>query len=424
LKKTLAVAKISFILLLFMITEATAQSTFVPNYDETKVQPFSLPDLGDIIGKKITNVTQWEEAKGKWLQVYASKMYGTFPSNKVSVTSKLVVQKTVLNGIAEMNVWEISLANKVKVHLLGFIPLGKPVKVALLGLNFCGINTVFEDAEIPVSPKYVICNEAPFFNNHFATDKATGIQKETWQIEKVIQSGYATFSVACADFEEDFPDGYKKGVRTVLADDLNLKAEDWTAMSAWAWGLSKMLDVMKTLPELKDAKMILHGHSRMGKASLWAAANDNRFDAVIAIQSGEGGAALLRRNFGEGIEPITNRFPHWFLPNFAQYAGKESTLPMDQHILLSLIAPRPLFVSSALDDKWADPKGEFLSAKEAGIAYQLYGKKGISEENMPETEILVGNHVNYYIRKGKHEVNVLDWDYFLKFIPKVISGSF
>jgi hypothetical protein len=230
--------------------------------------------------------------------------------------------------------------------------------------------------------------------------------------------------VACADFEEDFPDGYKKGVRTVLADDLNLKAEDWTAMSAWAWGLSKMLDVMKTLPELKDAKMILHGHSRMGKASLWAAANDNRFDAVIAIQSGEGGAALLRRNFGEGIEPITNRFPHWFLPNFAQYAGKESTLPMDQHILLSLIAPRPLFVSSALDDKWADPKGEFLSAKEAGIAYQLYGKKGISEENMPETEILVGNHVNYYIRKGKHEVNVLDWDYFLKFIPKVISGSF
>ena len=133
---------------------------------------------------------------------------------------------------------------------------------------------------------------------------------------------------------------------------------------------------------------------------------------------------MLRRNFGEGIEPITSRFPHWFLPDFAKYAGNESTLPMDQHILLSLIAPRPLFVTSAIDDKWADPKGEFLSAKEAGFAYQLYGKNGISEENMPDAEIPVGNFVNYYIRNGKHEVNALDWDYFLKFISKVDSGNF
>jgi hypothetical protein len=323
-----------------------------------------------------------------------------------------------------MNVWEVSLAGKVKIHLIGFIPLGTPVKAALLGLNFCGINTVFMDAEIPVSSKYVICNENPFFNNHIATEKAVGTQKDTWQIEKVINAGYASFSVACADFEEDFPDGYKKGVRTTLANDLNIDPKDWSAISAWAWGLSKMLDVIKTLPELKNTKMILHGHSRMGKASLWAAANDTRFDAVIAIQSGEGGAALLRRNFGEGIEPITTRFPHWFLPGFAKYAGNESTLPFDQHILLSLIAPRPLFVSSALDDKWADPKGEFLSAKEAGFVYQLYEKKGISEVNMPDTEVLVGKNVNYYIRKGKHEVNALDWDYFLKFIPKVISGDF
>ncbi|MFN9687268.1 MAG: acetylxylan esterase [Bacteroidota bacterium] len=407
-----------------MITDATAQSTFVPNYDENKVVNYSLPGLGDIIGEKINNVSQWEKAKGKWLQIYASEMYGTFPSKKISVTSKLLVQKPILNGKAEMNVWEVSLAGKVKIHLIGFIPLGAPVKASLLGLNFCGINTVFMDAEIPVSSKYVICNETPFFNNHIATDKAVGTQKDTWQIEKVINAGYASFSVACADFEEDFPDGYKKGVRTILANDLNINPKDWSAMSAWAWGLSKMLDVIKTLPELKNAKMILHGHSRMGKASLWAAANDTRFDAVIAIQSGEGGAALLRRNFGEGIEPITTRFPHWFLPDFAKYAGNESTLPFDQHILLSLIAPRPLFVSSALDDKWADPKGEFLSAKEAAFAYQLYEKKGISEVNMPDTEVLVGENVNYYIRKGKHEVNALDWDYFLRFIPKVVSGDF
>ena len=166
LEKTFAVARISLIILLFMITDATAQSTFVPNYDENKVVNYSLPDVGDIIGERINNVSQWEKAKGKWLQIYASEMYGTFPSKKISVTSKLLVQKPILNGKAEMKVWEVSLAGKVKIHLIGFIPLGTPVKAALLGLNFCGINTVFMDAEIPVSSKYVICNENPFFNNH------------------------------------------------------------------------------------------------------------------------------------------------------------------------------------------------------------------------------------------------------------------
>jgi hypothetical protein len=418
------VKKIYLLPLLFMISNGMAQNVFIPNYEEHKVVTYTLPDLGDVLGNQITSVVQWEEAKVKWLGIYATKMYGIFPSRKISVTSNLILQKPIFDGKAEMKVWEINLAGKVKVQLIGFLPLGVPIRAALLGLNFCGNHTVYPDAGIPVSSKYVICNENPFFENHRATDKGVGIQKEAWQIEKHLMAGFASFSVSCADFEEDFPEGYKNGIRTLLADDLSVKQHEWSAISAWAWGLSQMVDVMKTWPLLQDAKIVLHGHSRMGKASLWAAANDPRFDAVISIQSGEGGAALLRRNFGEGIEPITTRFPHWFLPTFSSFAGKENTLPFDQHILLSLIAPRPLFISSALDDKWADPKGEFLSAKAAGNAYSLYGKKGITEDTMPKTEKPIGNHVNYYIRKGKHEVNALDWDYFLPFISRVVSDNF
>lgn len=416
--------KIYLPIIFFMVSQATAQRTFVPNYDENKVLSYSLPDIGAVVNKKITRVSQWEKARNGWLQLYAELMYGTIPTKKIELSAKLLTHKTVLAGKAEMRIWEISLAHKVKVQLIGFIPLGKPVKAAFLGLNFCGINTLFPDSEIPVSPRYVICNESPFFRDHIATEQARGIQKNSWQIEKVITAGFASFSVACADFEEDFPLGYQRGIRSLLSSDLSIKPDEWTALSAWAWGLSRMLDVMKTFPELQQAKIILHGHSRMGKASLWAAAHDPRFDAVITIQSGEGGAALLRRNFGEGIEPITNRFPHWFLPSFAKYAGNESSLPFDQHILLGLIAPRPLLVSSAEEDRWADPKGEFLSAKGAGAVYQLYGKKGIMEEKMPDREIMVGNRVRYFIRKGKHEVNDLDWDYFLKFISDMFSADF
>ncbi|MBU6167578.1 MAG: acetylxylan esterase [Bacteroidetes bacterium] len=416
--------KIYLLSLLFMVSNGMAQQTFIPNYEESKVVHYTLPALGDVLGKQITSVPQWEDAREKWLQLFATKMYGIFPSGKIGVTTDLVLQKPMLDGKAEMKIWEITLAGKVKVQLIGFLPVGTPVRAALIGLNFCGNITVYNDAMIPLSSKYVICNENPFFSNHKATVQAAGVQKDSWQIEKLMNAGFASFSVSCADFEEDFPEGYKTGIRTLLSDDLGVKPQEWSAISAWAWGLSRMADVMKTWPILRDAKIILHGHSRMGKASLWAAANDPRFDAVIAIQSGEGGAALLRRNYGEGIEPITTRFPHWFLPSFSSFAGKENTLPFDQHILLSLIAPRPLFVSSAQEDKWADPKGEFLSAKAASNAYTLYGKKGITEDNMPETENRIGNYVNYYIRKGKHEVTSLDWDYFLPFISRVVSDNF
>jgi hypothetical protein len=179
-----------------------------------------------------------------------------------------------------------------------------------------------------------------------------------------------------------------------------------------------MLDYFETDKDVDAKQVILTGHSRLGKASLWAAANDTRFALVVSNNTGEGGAALARRNFGETIAIINKSFPYWFSPKFHEYGGQADKLPVDQHMLLALMAPRPLYVASALDDAWADPKGEFLSAKNAEPVYALFGKKGLGVTEMPAVDQPVGNTIHYHIRTGGHGMNTYDWQQYIKFADK------
>lgn len=390
-----------------------------PNYDEQKVGAYSLPNpLLDARQKPITTPKAWQKRRAYWLNQFTTQVYGVTPRKKVRLHFEIIERKEALAGLAirkRVNIHFTDYPQLEPLELLLYLPKqsSKPGPIAL-GLNFCGNHGVSTETDLPISQRWARnAGDGSVIDDHF-TEKSRGKQASRWAISELLQAGIALATVYYGDIEPDHPNGWRSGIRSVLGD--TSRADNWGAIGAWAWGLSRMMDYLATEPGVDLRQSFLTGHSRLGKAALWAAAQDQRFAAVNANCAGEGGAALTRRNFGETTAIINQAFPHWFCQNYHHYNNNREALPIDQHILLALIAPRPLYVASASEDLWADPQGELLSLKAAEPVYALYGVHGLSIQDLPPVNTPNGQKLRYHLRQGKHDITLFDWEQYIHFI--------
>lgn len=403
------------------------------NLDESKVPPYVLPDpLTGEDGAPVRDAATWRsKRRPELLTLFAENVYGRTPGGRPTAMHAEIsaIDPTALGGRAtrkEITVWFTEKRSGPRMQLLIYQPNRTPGATSqpwpvFLGLNFYGNHTVLADPGITRPTAWVPNDAKHGVTDNRATDAGRGLDANKWQIETVLARGYATATVYCGDLCPDRTDGLAESAATIFPGKPGCEertGDAWGAVGVWAWGLSRALDYLETDRELDATRVALHGHSRLGKAALWAGAQDERFALVISNESGCGGAALSKRIYGETVGLINTQFPHWFARNFRHYDDREAALPVDQHELLALIAPRPLYVASAEGDQWADPRGEFRAAQAADPVYALLGRSGLSVPAMPAPNQPVGDSVAYHLRTGPHDMTPYDWSRYLDFADR------
>ncbi len=405
------------ILGLFLTRGLPAQNHEEANYDEAAIPPYTLPEaLVCNDGTPVSDKETWEGIRRQeLLDIFSEEIYGRLPDADISTTYNILEEGSpALGGKAVRRQVEIVFRRDSicrKALMLMYFPVTDEKVPVFLHFNFQGNQTVSDDPGI-IPSEY--------------SRRPRGNQKNRWPVGKIIDAGYGLATIHYFDFYLDRKDNFTESVMPLFgyrsAEDV--PDDGGMAISAWAWGYSRAMDYLETDPSTDASRVIVAGHSRLGKAALWAGAQDTRFAVIISNDSGCGGAALSMRRIGETVNEINKIFPHWFCKNFRKYNWNEDNLPVDQHELLALAAPRPLYVASAEEDRWADPKGEFLSLWHASEVYSLYGYKGMPSPEMPEVNCPVMERTGYHIRTGIHDVTDYDWDCFIKFSDKWLKPRY
>jgi len=404
-----------FLIFLGFFLLLTIQS-FAQNSPTTTQPTLPIPAL--LVSQKgntISTKQQWEkERRPEIKDLFESQMYGKIPGKlKISSVKVLETDNQALNGKAIRKQVKLTFTGNGKelsVEMLMYLPKAKKSFVTFLGYNFNGNHSTIDDTAVHMAKAW-----------NGPSMKRAG-ESARWPIENIIAAGCGVATMYYWDIAPDRND-FSIGVYPLLYQPNQIRpaADEWGALAAWAWGLSRALDYLETDKNVDAKKVAVIGHSRLGKAAIWAGALDQRFAAVISNCSGCGGAAISRNKEGETIGKLNERFPMWPCANFQKYSNNEAALPFDQHMLLAMVAPRPLYVASASEDLWASPKNEYLSAVYASEAYKLYGLKGLESKEFPKVEQPILSRVSHHIRNGKHDILLYDWENYIKFAYQFIK---
>ncbi|SOD11769.1 prolyl oligopeptidase family serine peptidase [Pedobacter xixiisoli] len=368
----------------------------IVNYDETTVPKYNLPDLlKNPKGERVKNISTWEKKRRpEILSLFEENIYGTMPSKFDSLNFKITNEKAdAMDGKAHLKEIEITAWNKgnsVSFPVVLFIP-NKRTKPA---------------------PVFLLIN-----NRGKRNTDPTRISKSTfWPAEMIIDSGYAIAAFHNADVAPDRKETYQNGILTQLFPEQLQKDNGMKAIGSWAWAASRVMDYFISDKDIDAKKVAIVGHSRGGKTALWAGAQDQRFAMVFNSCSGSTGASLARRKYGETVSLINKQFGHWFNNNYKKFSNNVDSLPVDQHMLIGLIAPRPVYTTNATQDRWADPYGSFLSSVNAKPIYDLYRQKVTLPKDMPQiNRPIINSAIGYHFREGAHDLNVYDWTNFIRF---------
>lgn len=411
---------------------------FTPNYDEAKIPQYTLPDaLLCSDGTPVKSADVWEKTRRpEILELFQREMFGRLPDalrkagnhpdfvtfNVVESDENAYGGKAIRKQV-EITFHALDSDKTVTANLLIYIPKNaqKPVPV-FAGYNFRGNHTITDEKAIRVF--HLRDGIIPADDSNLPEDSARGSSSNRWDLDAILDAGYALAVIHYMDVAFDTENCMRSGIFALYDDAKDPEdraGDDWGSITAWAWGMSRVMDYIETDPMLDASRVAVMGHSRLGKTSLWTGASDPRFAVVISNDSGCGGAALSRREFGETVARINHSFPHWFCRNFWNYNEAVNDLPMDEHELVALMAPRPVYIASAEDDLWADPYGEYLSGFHAVPVYSLFVSApfdGLSAPSHPAIHHPVGNVIGYHIRAGKHDVTNYDWEQYIRFADK------